>query len=159
MFHYAVLHSVTQILTDSCSGHAIQVPPRFRGHRAHMCECPHIAQENTHVHTTCMYTYTLQHYLLCQITSFVSLSSHPHLHSVCGFDEAVRGRQTQESEVTSCGAWRMGMRVAAWECPASGSPVTAPMSSPGKAPESRFCFALVMHLESRWQQRIFHINV
>lgn len=64
------------------------------------------------------------------------------------------------------------MRVAAWGCPASGSPVTAPapqgkhypVSSPGKAPDSRFCFALgqkseVMPLESRWQQGIFHVNV
>ena len=66
-----------------------------------MCECPHISQENTQGQTTCMYTHTLQHYLPCQITSFVSLSSHPHLQSMCGFDEAVRGRQTQEREVTS----------------------------------------------------------
>lgn len=51
------------------------------------------------------------------------------------------------------------MRVATWGCPASGSPVTSPMSSPGKAPEGRFCFALVMHLESGWQQGISHINV
>ena len=60
----------------------------------------------------------------------------------------------------------MGMRVAAWGYPASGIPMTAdsPVSSPGKAQNSSFCFALgqkseVMHLESRWQQGIFHVNV
>ena len=50
-------------------------------------------------------------------------------------------------------------------CPTGGDQGKhSPVSSPGKAPNSRFCFALgqkseVMHLESRWQQGIFHVNV
>lgn len=159
MFHYAVLNSVTQILTDSCSGHAIGVPPRFSGHRTHMCGCPHCTGEHSCTHYMHVYIHTstlstVPNNKLCVIVITPPFILHVWIWWSCeGQADAGKWGDLRG------GAWRMGMRVAAWEYPASGSPVTAPMSSPGKALEGRFCFALVMHLESRWQQGIFHINV
>lgn len=53
------------------------------------------------------------------------------------------------------GGWDLGLSRNTWQFKVCG--VLCP--SPGKAPEGQVCFALVMHLESGWQQGIFHINV
>ena len=58
MFLYTVLNSVTQILTDTCSGHAIGVPP-CSVDTGHTCVNAHTSHRRIHKDTlhACIHTH------------------------------------------------------------------------------------------------------